>query len=230
LISMMNNLRAPVLGLPRSIKRLIVVVNDAGLCALAVWTAFFLRLGEFVSFKDAAAWSDALLWCSLTAIAIAIPIFTSFGLYREIFRHTGLRALVTVTRALALYGLVFCVIFIVFGVPSVPRSIGILQPLVLLAFVGLSRMLARFWLSDAYAERLKVSLRPKGLIYGAGAAGRQLAAALRNSLQIRVVGYIDDDERLHGIPLTANPFTTPKILMLWRKLKISKKYCSPCLV
>lgn len=212
MISMMNNLRAPVLGLPRSIKRLIVVVTDASLCALAVWTAFFLRLGEFVSFKDAAAWSNALLWCSLTAIAIAIPIFTSFGLYREIFRHTGLRALVTVTRALALYGLVFCIIFTVFGVPTVPRSIGILQPLVLLAFVGLSRMLARFWLSDAYAERLKVSLRPKGLIYGAGAAGRQLAAALRNSLQIRVVGYIDDDERLHGHTLDGKPIYSAKDL------------------
>ena len=211
--ALINGLRTPVLGLPRTIKRLIVVVTDASLCALAVWTAFFLRLGEFVSFKDAAAWSDALLWCSLVSIVIVIPTFSIFGLYREIFRHTGLRALVTVTRALALYGLVFCVIFTVFGVPSVPRSIGILQPMVLLVFVGISRMLARFWLSDAYAERLKVSLRPKALIYGAGSAGRQLAAALRNSLHIQVVGYIDDDERLHGHTLDGKPIYSAQDLI-----------------
>jgi FlaA1/EpsC-like NDP-sugar epimerase len=53
---------------------------------------------------------------------------------------------------------------------------------------------------------------PKVLIYGAGSAGRQLANALSNSYEMRVVGYLDDDDRLHGHVLNGLAIYSPQDL------------------
>jgi len=50
---------------------------------------------------------------------------------------------------------------------------------------------------------------PQALIYGAGSAGRQLASAMANSPEIRVVGFLDDDDRLHGHVLNGLPIHNP---------------------
>ena len=47
------------------------------------------------------------------------------------------------------------------------------------------------------------------LIYGAGNAGRQLAAAMANSHEMRVVGFLDDDDRLHGHVLNGLSIYSP---------------------
>ena len=47
------------------------------------------------------------------------------------------------------------------------------------------------------------------LIYGAGNAGRQLAAAMTNSHEMRVVGFLDDDDRLHGHVLNGLSIYSP---------------------
>ena len=78
-----------------------------------------------------------------------------------------------------------------------------------LLFVGASRALARIWLGDQYLSILKRASRPKVLIYGAGTTGRQLAAAMANSHEMRVVGFLDDDDRLHGHVLNGKPIYNP---------------------
>jgi FlaA1/EpsC-like NDP-sugar epimerase len=49
-----------------------------------------------------------------------------------------------------------------------------------------------------YQSQIQKSALPQVLIYGAGRAGRQLSAAMANNLEMRVVGFLDDDDRLHG--------------------------------
>lgn len=78
-------------------------------------------------------------------------------------------------------GLIFAVVFTAIGVQDVPRTIGLIQPILLLLLVGASRAIARFWLGGLYERRLKLATLPKVLIYGAGSSGRQLAAAMANS-------------------------------------------------
>jgi len=60
-----------------------------------------------------------------------------FGLFRAIFRRSGLNAFVGVLSALGAYGLLFACVFTVVGVLGVPRSIGVFQPFLLLLVVGL---------------------------------------------------------------------------------------------
>ncbi|MCW8889873.1 MAG: polysaccharide biosynthesis protein [Sedimenticola sp.] len=189
----------PVLAMPRYAKRIIALVVDASLCVLTVWFAYYLRLGEFVSLVGKPFLTVAV------SLGVALPIFIISGLYRAIFRYSGWPALVTVTRAIAIYGLVYASVFTAIGIPGIPRTIGIIQPLLLLFAVGGSRALARYWLGGMYQSQLKIAALPKALIYGAGASGRQLASAMSNSMDLRVTGFLDDDDRLHGHVLNGLP-------------------------
>jgi FlaA1/EpsC-like NDP-sugar epimerase len=193
----------PVLALPRPIKRLIVLTLDAFLCVLGVWMAFYLRLEQFVPITGPA------LWASVTSVVLALPIFVTSGLYRAIFRYSGLPAMVAVGRAMLLYGVLFATVFTLVQVPGVPRSVGLLQPLLLFMLVGASRAAARVWLGGLYNQQLRKASLPQAVIYGAGSAGRQLASAMANSPEIRVVGFLDDDDRLHGHVLNGLPIHNP---------------------
>lgn len=196
-------LAIPVLALPRIVKRLVVLSVDVSLCILAVWLAYYLRLGEFV------ALSGNKLLALAVSIGIALPVFIVFGLYRAIFRYSGWPSLMTVVRAVGIYGLLYASIFTAVGVPDVPRTVGIIQPILLLLLIGGSRAVARSWLGGMYQSPLKRASRSKILIYGAGSAGRQLAAAMANSHEMEVAGYLDDDDRLHGQVLNGHPIYNP---------------------
>jgi len=186
----------PVLALPRWIKRLLALLTDIGLCILAVWLAYYLRIDEWVRFSGDPQFRPEL--AAGVALIIAVPLFITHGFYRVIFRHSNLIAVNMVVRAFIFYGLAYVLVITVIGLPGVPRSIGINQPLLFLAGIGLSRAVAYFWLGKSYRRLLKRESTPKVLIYGAGIAGRQLANAMNNSQEMRVVGFLDGDILLHG--------------------------------
>jgi FlaA1/EpsC-like NDP-sugar epimerase len=170
---------------------------------LTVWLAFYLRLDTFVPL------SEAIFWPMFGSVLIALPIFIISGLYRAIFRYSGLPAMVAVVRAMLVYGVVFAAIFTFYGLPGVPRTVGLIQPLLLLIFVGASRAAARIWLGSLYHQKIQKMSLPQVLIYGAGSAGRQLASAMANSFEMRVIGFLDDDDRLHGNVLNGSPIYNP---------------------
>ncbi|MBK9444604.1 MAG: polysaccharide biosynthesis protein [Betaproteobacteria bacterium] len=198
-----QNFALPMLALPRWAKRFVVLAVDTALCVLTVWLAYYLRLGEFVALSG-----NALL-AVVISIGIALPIFVVSGLYRAIFRYSGWPALLAVARAIGIYGLLYASVFTAIGIQDVPRTVGIIQPILLLLFVGASRALAKVWLGDKYQSILKHTFRSKVLIYGAGRTGRQLAAAMSNSPEMQVVGLLDDDDRLHGHVLNGLPIYNP---------------------
>jgi len=190
----------------RPVKRVIVFCLDAFLCVLTVWLSFYLRLTEFV------ALSGPVLLPVFASIFIAIPIFIFSGLYRAIFRYSGLPAMAAMVRAMFLYGLLFASLFTFYGFQGVPRTIGLIQPLLMLILVGASRAFARVWLGGLYLSQINKSKLPQVLIYGAGSAGRQLASAMENSFEMRVVGFLDDDDRLQGNVLNGLPILNPSDL------------------
>ena len=202
----MNQIVSYLLARSRTIKRLIVLCVDTFVCIVSVWLAFYLRLGETVRV------STPLLLAIAASIALALPLFIRFGLYRAIFRYSGLPALKAVANATLFYGLAYAAVFTVWGIEGVPRTIGLLQPIILFLLVGASRVAARIWLGGLYEVRLRQSALPRALIYGAGAAGRQLASAMVNSHEIRVVGFLDDDHHLHGQLLNGLRIHDPSML------------------
>lgn len=179
----------PILAWPRAVKRMVVVAMDVVLSLIAMWLAFTLRL-------DTLHWPDGAQWAVyLLAPSLSVPIFIRFGLYRAIFRYTGLSAMTTIAQAVAVYGLVLlCMLWWMqnMQLEVIPRSMGVLQPLIFLFLVAGSRTLARIWLAGITQKTNRSAARL--LIYGAGTAGVQTAAALGSGRQqYLVMGFIDDD-------------------------------------
>jgi len=186
MIKLLIDIANPVLALPRIAKRGFVLVLDASFCVVCLWLAYYLRLGEFVALTGNG------LWAALASIGIAIPVFVISGLYRAIFRYSGWPVLMQVACAVGVYGLIYASIFTAVGVIDVPRTVGIIQPILLLLFVGASRSFARFWLGGKNKGVVKYSSRPKVFVYGVGQSGRQLAAAMANSHEMQVAGFLDE--------------------------------------
>ena len=207
----LSKLTMLVLQLPRPIKRLIVLLVDSAICLLSVYFSFYLRVGEWVPIFSQSGWKPLL--ALETSILFSLPLFLAFGLYREIFRYSGWFALLTLLRAMCLYAFIFAVIFTVIGIEGVPRTVGLIQPIVLVMLVGASRAFASYWLSNSYRKQLKLSAVPHVLIYGAGDAGRQLMGALSHSYEMQVVGFLDDDPKLQGSTLGGRRIYSPERLI-----------------
>jgi len=204
--SLLNVSAKSLLRLPRPVKRFLVIVVDVCFCILATWIAFYLRLEEFVRLNNELARPVFL------TVILAVPIFATTGLYREIFRYSGWPAVLAVGRAIALYGLIYASVVMAIGLDGTPRSIGMIQPLLLFFFVAGSRVLARYFLGSDFSNNPRKDKVPRALIYGAGSAGRQLANALTAGHEIRAVGFLDDDDRLHGHVLNDQPIFSPSDL------------------
>ena len=182
-----------LLKLPRIVKRSLVIFVDLLICCLSVWIAFGLRLDQWGYFQGQQ-------WVVfLATVSFAFPSFVFFGLYHAIFRYIGTTAFISIVRGFIFYTGLFFGVFTLYGVDGVPRSIGVIQPMLLFFGIGASRFFARYWLSSINnVQKTFHRSRPTALIYGAGTAGRQLASGLVSNKEMLVKGFIDDDHHLHG--------------------------------
>ena len=199
-------LRSTLLDLPKSYKVFISISVDALVCILTTWISFYLRLGELIPLNN------DLLIPSLLSILLAIPIFYLSGLYRTIFRYSGWPAMFTVSKSIFFYGFFFSFLITIISFNNVPRTIGIIQPLLLFFAVGISRAAIRYWIGDLYKIRLEKSSLPKAVIYGAGNAGRKLLISLENNNELQVSCFLDDDEDKKGRLLVGKRIYSPEYI------------------
>lgn len=188
-------MKKQLISLPRLGKQSLVLLVDAFSITLAVWLAYSIRLDR-LHFPVGV---EFLVYG--IPLVIALPIFVKMGLYRAVFRYAGQHALWSIARAVFFYGLIFLAVIYFWsslglpkGIATIPRSLGILQPILLLVLIVLSRSLARVWLAGHVSTSKKTKRRT--LIYGAGASGAQVGNSLQRSGQYYLVGYLDDDPQL----------------------------------
>lgn len=166
---------------------------DVALCVLTVWIAYYLRLGYWVSLDGRPTIAVVL------SIGVAIPIFHLAGLYRMAFRYFDSQQLSTVVLAGVTYAIVYAAIIAAYAFDGVPRTLGIIQPVLLFLAVCASRVAAPWLLT----KRIDIGeqRRAQGdrvIIYGAGSSGRQLARAAAEGREITVMAFVDDDVSLQG--------------------------------
>ena len=200
-----SNFLSNILSLHRYSKRIIAITIDLVLCIISTWLAYALRLEEFILLKD------LNLFSILISLILVLPIFWWFGLYRTIFRYTSLSIFFTILAATSFYGLIYFFIIGIYSIQEVPRSIGVLQPMILFFGIIISRIGFKFLLITSTFLN-NSSIKKNILIYGAGESGRQLAIALENSLEFKVVGFVDDDKDLHRQVLLGKIIYSPKNL------------------
>jgi len=188
-----------IINLPRYTKRFTAIIIDISLCILCTWFAFYLRLEQYIKIND------VTIIAVIISIFLAIPTFWFSGLYKTMFRFAGPSTIFTVAVATSVYGLLYFMIIGIYGIqdPSnstfkgIPRSIGIIQPILLFLGISSSRIIIRYLLVNTFTFKNSKN-KKKVLIYGAGSAGRQLLASLENNPEMKVVGFLDDNKQFHN--------------------------------
>lgn len=178
--------------MPRGVRRFLAGVVDAGLLAASMLLAANWRL------DDAALLDKGYLRLAAVAAVLGTATFWSLGLYREVIRYAGPRIWLRIGFATAAVTVMLAAGNVLVGERDVSRAVLIGFGLVSAVACGGVRMLA---------AQLLVGRRPESgftgevtpvLIYGAGASGAGLAAALSHSPLYRPVAFIDDDARIVG--------------------------------
>jgi FlaA1/EpsC-like NDP-sugar epimerase len=200
---MLRRFRDRVSGLSRGAKLLIMAGFDALALVFVLWLSFSLRLG------GPFAPSEAHIVLMLLAPVLALPVFYRMGLYRAVVRSLPERAIWRFMQAMALGTLLW--VFVLFlaeatRIAIFPRTIPLSYFLLGTIVLAGSRFAAKYLL--LLPDR---NLPSRGgiLIYGAGAAGTQLANALRTEHVGNVAGFIDDDARLQGRDVSGVPVYPP---------------------
>ena len=162
-------------------------------CILTVWISFYLRLGEVIEF------SELGFNIFLISVLLFFAVSIYFGLYKTILRFSGIYALFDISKVIVLYAILYSVIIVFIGIERVPRTIGLIQPLLLWIFVSCWRILIKKILSrgnNNYSINKKIPSR--ALVYGSGKAGRQLVRAMQESSEIQIKGFLDDENTKIG--------------------------------
>lgn len=186
-----------MLGLPRSLKRLLSVFADVCFLIGSLIAAYLLtqKIGD----SDV---PDIALSFAIT-LPITLIVFTKLGLYRAVIRYIGQHALGAVLTGIVSSAVVLMLLFSATGVHDKGNLIFVYAVLAMLTSGGL-RLLARMFLgqrNNGHKERV--------LIYGAGSSGRQLAQALMNGEQYHPVLFVDDDTTLQRSTILGIPVGSP---------------------
>ena len=211
----MDKLRTLLLKLPRRQKRILQVMADIVLVWIALWMAFVVRLGIDDLVNPIVLHS----WLFISAPIVSIPLFIRFGMYRAVMRYFGNDALIAIIKAVSLSALILGVVVYWYSNHEnvVPRSIVFNYWWLSLIMIGGLRLAMRqYFLGDwfAAAQHVPFTSRDDGLtkvaIYGAGAAGNQLVAALRMGRVMRPVAFIDDDSSISDRVISGLQVFKPK--------------------
>ena len=218
----MHNIFKGILAIPRAAKRSILIAADSVLLIGALWLSFSLRLDNW--YWPRGGVNNPIVLLVLFAPVFAVPVFAHFGLYRAIIRYLGMRAVWSIVKAVMVYAALWGLVAFLSGVQGVPRSVVPINAMVAVLAVGGSRMFAR-WLLRKIEDSVHighanggagadagVSHQSRVVIFGAGAAGRQLAVGLGQSRECTLLAFVDDGVELHGRDLMGVPIISKEKL------------------
>jgi len=176
-------------------RRIFEVLLDLILILLSYWCAYALKFGAF---SGSTAWKLFLRTLPVL-VFVKMGAFLVTGVYRGIWRYTGLDNLIVFAKAVVLSSVLsVLVILFAFRFAGFSRTIFIIDGLLMFMFLAGSRMAFRL-----FRQVLPVTEGGDGrrvLIYGAGDAGELVLRELLNNraLQYSPVGFLDDDPAKNG--------------------------------
>jgi FlaA1/EpsC-like NDP-sugar epimerase len=200
-----HTLTANLLRLGPLNRRLLLIAADALLLPLAVWLSFWLRLAHpFAPNFVEGLWLLPAVWL------LGLPLYALTGQYRGLTRYVGSLAFYRLASRNGLLVLLLALTGVLLRLPLPPRSSWLLLWLLLTGFTGA----VRFALRDVL---LSLQSKPRHsvtrvAIYGAGAAGVQLAAALRVAGSHIVQLFVDDAPHLWRRDINGITIQPPQVL------------------
>jgi FlaA1/EpsC-like NDP-sugar epimerase len=206
-----------VIRLPITRHRLWQLVVDTGLAAAAWYLAFRLRFDPRVPIYYHTLFVRTI-WI---VVLIQVAVFVLFGFYNRWWRYVSTRDMWGASRGVTVACLASSVV-VYFANPvqqvRLPRSVAIMDWLLLLAFVAGARMLARTLMERPSARGI-VARGKEVIVVGAGDAAQVIVKEMLRSpsLGYTPIGLVDDDPRkknlrLHNVKVLGTTAELPKIL------------------
>ena len=196
-------------------RRVFETLNDLVLIILCYYGAFLLRFDGQVEGSFLPQFVRSLP----TVIVSQLAVFLAMGLYRGVWRYTGMNDLGVIVRSVGgAVGLSTIAMLFLFRFENLSRAVMVIDGLLLLIGVSGTRLsfrLLRQWL---------VPNRPlddarRVLVYGAGDGGELLVRELQRNPELRMapVGFLDDDPQkvgrlIHGVPVLGAVDDLPRLL------------------
>jgi len=186
-------------------RRIFEVLLDVVLILLAYWAAYAVKFGAL---SGSGAWKLFLRTLPVL-VFVKMAAFLVMGVYRGIWRYTGLDDLIVFAKAVVL-STVLSVIAVLFAFrfEGFSRTVFLIDGVLMFMFLAGSRMAFRLFRQVIPIARSAGGRRV--LIYGAGDGGELLLRELLNNraLKYSPVGFVDDDpaksgKLLHGLKVYA---------------------------
>ncbi len=188
----------------------IAMLHDVVAAIAAWWIAYLLRF----NFELPPDFRDELLQTMVWVVPLQAFVFWAFSLYRGIWRFASVADLRRILFAVLVATALIPLVLGLFRIHSVvPRSVLVMDPLLLLLMMGGSRLLYRLWKENLLYGDFKFHGEPV-MVVGAGGAGIGLSKELSRSNQWHQVGFLDDDKQkqgrtLNGIKVIGNLDSLP---------------------
>jgi UDP-GlcNAc:undecaprenyl-phosphate GlcNAc-1-phosphate transferase len=176
-------------------RRIFEVLLDVVLIVLAYWSTYAIKFGAF---SDSAAWKLFLRTVPVL-VFVKMATFLAVGVYRGLWRYTGLDDLIVFVKAVVLssVGSVLVLLF-AFRFEGFSRAAFILDGILMFLLLAGSRMAFRVF--RQLLPNSKIAEGRRVFIYGAGDGGELLLRELQNNRDLRYtpVGFLDDDPAKKG--------------------------------
>ena len=172
----------------------LALIHDICMAALAWFLAYSFRF----NFDIPAEFLKSIWLNALWVLPLQTFLFISFGLYQGVWRFASLPDLKRILKAILLSAFISASILLMFKpLDLVPRSVLILDPILLILIMGGSRLAYRAWKEHHLYKATHQHGQPV-LILGAGEPAIALLKDLARSKEWRIVGLLDDDVGMHS--------------------------------
>lgn len=175
----------------RAVKKTIILANDILINIAATWFSYCVRFDALVNPFSL----DSEVFLLSVLVYLSTLNFSSHHLM--VVRYSNKLDSFKFVWPIVFYIGASLFLFSVIRVNNIPRSIGIIQPLIFILFVFLSRYSA-FLIFSKFFLKKKASFDSTVLIVGARESGQQLYRALSLSGNVRVIGFVEEDLSLLG--------------------------------
>ena len=185
-----------------------LLLIDIGLIVLAVIGSFALRL----ELSAMLFYYPAIMIMTAGAIAIKLPIFYLFGMYRHLWIYASINELKLISKAVTISSTILTIVMLALHENDLiyhggPRSAPIIDWLLTLIFIGGFRFSLRL-LAERNIPAARFKQMKRVIIVGAGDAGAMVVREMMRNGQLNLlpIGFLDDDQakqkhKLHGVPV-----------------------------
>ena len=193
-------------------RRILVVGIHVGLILVANYLAFWLRFDGAIPQSTLLLMFEMFPWLLLIRGLTFIP----FRLYGGVWRYTGIWDLRNIILGVIASTIAFYItVRFGFGLTGYPRSVFIVDSLLLIFLMGGIRLARRLFHGMSGPKKGK-----RVLVYGAGSAGETIVRTMKSNggyHDFEPIGFIDDNpaktgQRIHGVPVLGVRQDLSKIL------------------